>query len=79
MKNILFATSEAVPFIKTGGLADVAGALPKCFDKNEYDVRVVLPKYAIFCVIISVLNLCAVIPDALISKELKIDIFTFLP
>ena len=46
MKNILFATSEAVPFIKTGGLADVAGALPKCFDKNEYDVRVVLPKYA---------------------------------
>lgn len=28
-KKILFATSEAVPFIKTGGLADVAGALPK--------------------------------------------------
>ena len=34
MKRILFATSEAVPFIKTGGLADVAGALPKCFDKR---------------------------------------------
>ena len=46
MKKILYATSEAVPFIKTGGLADVAGALPKCFDKNEYDIRVVLPKYA---------------------------------
>ena len=46
MKNILFATSEAVPFIKTGGLADVAGALPKCFDKRYFDVRVILPKYA---------------------------------
>ena len=42
MKNILFATSEAVPFIKTGGLADVAGALPKCFDKRYFDVRVIL-------------------------------------
>ena len=45
MKRILFATSEAVPFIKTGGLADVAGALPKCFDKRYFDVRVILPKY----------------------------------
>ena len=43
MKNILFATSEAVPFIKTGGLADVAGALPKCFDKRYFDVRVISP------------------------------------
>jgi starch synthase len=46
MKNILYAASEAVPFIKTGGLADVVGALPKCFDKRYFDVRVVLPKYA---------------------------------
>jgi starch synthase len=45
MKNILFASSECVPFIKTGGLADVAGSLPKYFDKEKYDVRVVLPKY----------------------------------
>lgn len=45
MKNILFASSEVVPFIKTGGLADVTGSLPKYFDKSEYDVRVVLPKY----------------------------------
>ena len=37
MKKILFATSEAVPFIKTGGLADVAGSLPKFFDKEKYD------------------------------------------
>ena len=45
MKNILFAASECVPFIKTGGLADVAGSLPKYYDKDKYDVRVVLPKY----------------------------------
>ena len=36
---------KCVPFIKTGGLADVVGSLPKCFDKEYYDVRVVLPKY----------------------------------
>ncbi|MBP9997073.1 MAG: glycogen synthase GlgA [Lachnospiraceae bacterium] len=45
MKNILFAASEGVPFIKTGGLADVVGSLPKCIDKKYYDVRVVIPKY----------------------------------
>ena len=43
MKKILFAASECVPFMKTGGLADVVGALPKEFDKNEWDVRVVMP------------------------------------
>ena len=46
MKKILFAASECVPFIKTGGLADVVGSLPKNFNKKEFDVRVVLPKYA---------------------------------
>ena len=45
MKRVLFAASECVPFIKTGGLADVCGALPKEFDKNEWDVRVVMPNY----------------------------------
>ena len=44
-KNILFVASEGVPFIKTGGLADVVGSLPKCLDKEYYDVRVILPKY----------------------------------
>ena len=45
MKKVLFVSSESVPFIKTGGLADVVGSLPKYFDKNKYDVRVMLPKY----------------------------------
>ncbi len=46
MNKILFAASEGVPFIKTGGLADVVGSLPKCIDKRYFDVRVFLPKYA---------------------------------
>ena len=45
MKKILFVASECVPFIKTGGLADVVGTLPKMFDKSKFDVRVVLPSY----------------------------------
>ena len=46
MRNILFVASEGVPFIKTGGLADVVGSLPKNIDKEYYDVRVILPKYS---------------------------------
>ncbi len=45
MKKILFVASEGVPFIKTGGLADVVGSLPKCIDRKYFDVRVILPKY----------------------------------
>ncbi len=45
MKNILFLASEAVPFIKTGGLADVVGSLPKTIDHEYYDCRVMIPKY----------------------------------
>ncbi|RTE11070.1 glycogen synthase GlgA [Paenibacillus whitsoniae] len=43
--NILFAASEAVPFIKTGGLADVIGSLPKELTRQEVNVSVILPKY----------------------------------
>ena len=43
--KVLFAASEANPFIKTGGLGDVMGALPKSLNKIGVDVRVVLPKY----------------------------------
>ena len=43
--KVLFAASEAHPFIKTGGLGDVMGALPKSLIKLGVDVRVVIPKY----------------------------------
>ncbi len=43
--KILFVTSECVPFVKTGGLADVTGALPKEILKAGEDVRVILPLY----------------------------------
>jgi starch synthase len=43
--KVLFVATECTPFIKTGGLADVIGALPKELIKEGVDVRVVLPKY----------------------------------
>jgi starch synthase len=43
--KILLASSEIYPFAKTGGLADVAGALPKALKKIGVDVRVIMPKY----------------------------------
>jgi starch synthase len=44
--NILMVSSECVPFAKTGGLADVVGALPIALKKMGHDVRVVMPKYS---------------------------------
>lgn len=43
--NILFAASEVVPFAKTGGLADVAGALPKAIKDLGHNIIVVMPRY----------------------------------
>lgn len=44
-KSVLFVASEGLPFIKTGGLADVIGSLPKELVKQGLEVRVVLPLY----------------------------------
>ena len=43
--KVLYVASEAIPFVKTGGLADVAGTLPKALVQEGVDCRVVLPKY----------------------------------
>lgn len=43
--QILFVASEMVPFAKTGGLADVVGALPRALKERGHDVRVVIPLY----------------------------------
>jgi len=43
--RVLFVVSECVPIVKTGGLGDVAGALPIELIKRGHDVRVVLPRY----------------------------------
>ena len=43
--KILMLSAEVVPFAKTGGLADVAGALPKALHELGHDVRVAMPRY----------------------------------
>ena len=45
MKKILFVSSEVSPYAKSGGLADVAGSLPKELLKLGYDISVIMPKY----------------------------------
>jgi len=43
--KILFVTSEVVPFVKTGGLADVSSALPQMLSEMGHEIRIVVPKY----------------------------------
>lgn len=43
--KVLIAAAEGAPFVKTGGLADVVGALPKELKKQGLDVAVILPKH----------------------------------
>ena len=45
MNKILFVTSEAYPLMKTGGLGDVAGALPAALKRLRRSVRIVMPAY----------------------------------
>jgi starch synthase len=43
--NILFVSSEVEPFAKTGGLADVSGALPQTIKEMDHEIRVMMPRY----------------------------------
>ena len=43
--NVLFVSSEVDPFAKTGGLADVAGALPQTIRQLDHEIRVIMPRY----------------------------------
>ena len=43
--KVLYASSESVPFVKTGGLGDVAGSLPTALRERGVDARVIMPLY----------------------------------
>ena len=43
--KILYVASEAMPFVRSGGLGDVAGALPKALNALGHDCRVIIPFY----------------------------------
>ena len=45
MSRILFASSEATPLIKTGGLADISGSLPAALKDLRQSIRLILPAY----------------------------------
>ena len=63
MKKILFVTSEAHPLIKTGGLADVCGSLPKALAELSQDIKLIIPNYQALKVTEAVRFLCSIRVD----------------
>lgn len=61
--KVLFAASEAAPFAKTGGLADVAGSLPIALAEMDIDVRLIIPKYG---------RIKVDGPETVIGKDVKV-------
>jgi starch synthase len=60
MKKILFVTSEAHPLIKTGGLADVCGSLPKALAELSQDIKLIIPNYQALKTTENVRFLCSI-------------------
>ena len=63
MKKILFVTSEAHPLIKTGGLADVCGSLPKALAELSQDIKLIIPNYQALKTSENVRFICAIRVD----------------
>jgi len=63
MKKILFVTSEAHPLIKTGGLADVCGSLPKALAELSQDIKLIIPNYQALKITENVRFLCSIRVD----------------
>jgi starch synthase len=63
MKKILFVTSEAHPLIKTGGLADVCGSLPKALAELSQDIKLIIPNYQALKIKENVRFLCSIRVD----------------
>ena len=76
--KVLMAFSEVAPFAKTGGLADVAGALPSALAELGCDVRIVMPFYNRFIEKIADIKLTVEnLPVSLGNQTIATDIYTF--
>lgn len=76
--NILYIAAEATPFIKTGGLADVAGSLPKAIKNQGHDIRLVLPLHGqIYEKYIDKLESLGSFEVDLIKKTVDVEVFYF--
>ncbi|MDD5045129.1 MAG: glycogen synthase GlgA [Candidatus Omnitrophica bacterium] len=71
--KIAICSSEVVPFAKTGGLADVSGALPLALKKLGHEVIIIMPKYK--QVVDSGFKLKKIGPDVLVSDEIGVKTY----
>jgi starch synthase len=74
--NVLFAVWELAPFIKVGGLSDVARSLPRALSKLEVDIRVVIPYYASITLVGQKKKFEKTISIIYDSKPVNIDIYS---